>query len=221
VKAHFDTAGDLGIVFGKSWPCVKKLKPGTLGAAVGRLEEGCRLVSINETLVEGMEFSAAGPLVKARPVTLIFAPPADPAAPHATGPRAVTRGRSRSMLPAVGGAARSLSRNSSGGSGGLVRGADGCAPRVQPARTRPSTAWQALVEEPEVVDLARTSSGSSYGSQLERPSPPLSHGSLDRTSSAPDSPVPPLPAGKAGLAADDGELTQSLSKLSTDGSDGA
>ena len=67
--------GDLGLVFGDRWPCIKKIKEHSLGstAAVENLTAGCQLLMINGVDVEGMAFKDVGGLVKDRPLTLVFA----------------------------------------------------------------------------------------------------------------------------------------------------
>jgi len=74
VIAFFSTTmdGKLGIIFGDQWPCIKRITDGSLAAVQQQLSVGMRLLAIDGTSVEDMSFDAAKPLVKKRPLELVF-----------------------------------------------------------------------------------------------------------------------------------------------------
>jgi len=74
VVAFFSTTmdGSLGIIFGDEWPRIKRITDGSLASEQPQLAVGMQLLSIDGTCVDGMDFKAAKPLVKKRPLELIF-----------------------------------------------------------------------------------------------------------------------------------------------------
>jgi protein phosphatase PTC1 len=74
VLAFFSTTqdGKLGIIFGDSWPCIKRINDDSLAAEQPQLQEGMQLLSIGGTSVAEMTFKDAVPLVKVRPLELVF-----------------------------------------------------------------------------------------------------------------------------------------------------
>ena len=75
VVAKFIGEGKLGLVYGDRWPYISSIRPGSPGAQVENLTEGCRLLSINGMGVDGIPYKDTAPLVRSRPVQLIFARP--------------------------------------------------------------------------------------------------------------------------------------------------
>jgi hypothetical protein len=64
--------GKLGIQFGDDWPRIKEIKTGSMAAEQSQLKLGMQLLSINGQSVEGLEFKKAAPMVKVRPLELVF-----------------------------------------------------------------------------------------------------------------------------------------------------
>jgi len=74
VLAFFSTTqdGKLGIIFGDDWPRIKRINEGSLAALQPQIEVGMALLSINGQSMEGWDFERAKPLVKNRPLELVF-----------------------------------------------------------------------------------------------------------------------------------------------------
>ena len=74
VLAFFSTTqdGKLGIIFGEDWPCIKRITEGSLAEQQPQIKLGMPLLAINGQSMEGWDFERAKPLVKNRPLELVF-----------------------------------------------------------------------------------------------------------------------------------------------------
>lgn len=74
VLAFFSTTqdGKLGIIFGDDWPRIKRINEGSLAELQPQIKVGMALLAINGQSMEGWDFEKAKPLVKNRPLELVF-----------------------------------------------------------------------------------------------------------------------------------------------------
>ena len=74
VLAFFSTTqdGKLGIIFGDDWPRIKRINEGSLAELQPQIKVGMALLAINGQSVAGWDFEKAKPLVKNRPLELVF-----------------------------------------------------------------------------------------------------------------------------------------------------
>ena len=74
VLAFFSTTqdGKLGIIFGDDWPRIKRINEGSLAELQPQIKVGMTLLAINGQSMEGWDFEKAKPLVKNRPLELVF-----------------------------------------------------------------------------------------------------------------------------------------------------
>eukprot|EP01043_Picozoa_sp_COSAG02_P001571 COSAG02_NODE_34_length_49821_cov_105.420438_2_plen_607_part_00 len=74
VLGFFSTTqdGKLGIIFGEDWPRIKRINEGSLAELQPQIKVGMALLSINGQSMEGWDFERAKPLVKNRPLELVF-----------------------------------------------------------------------------------------------------------------------------------------------------
>ena len=56
----------------RDWPRIKRINEGSLAALQPQLKVGMALLSINGQSMEGWDFERAKPLVKKRPLELVF-----------------------------------------------------------------------------------------------------------------------------------------------------
>jgi hypothetical protein len=77
VVSFFSTTqdGKLGIIFGDEWPRIKRINEGSLAELQPQIQVGMELLAINGKSMEGWGFEQAKPLVKNRPLELVFRRP--------------------------------------------------------------------------------------------------------------------------------------------------
>ena len=64
--------GNLGIIFGDEWPRIKRINEGSLAELQPQIQVGMELLTINGQSMSGWDFDQAKPLVKKRPLELVF-----------------------------------------------------------------------------------------------------------------------------------------------------
>jgi len=74
VMGFFSTTddGNLGIIFGNEWPFITRINEGSLAEMQPQIKVGMKLLSINGQPMDGYTFVEAKPLVKERPLKLVF-----------------------------------------------------------------------------------------------------------------------------------------------------